>query len=61
MSALAQILAQVRELLDGALSGRDERLDKLEARVAAVEERLSPPTTAAKARTATARGGAHNA
>lgn len=61
MSAVAQILSQVREFVAEALSGRDDRLDKLEARIAAVEERLSSPPTVAKARTATARGGAHNA
>lgn len=61
MSAVGQILDQVRALLDP----RDSRLDKLEERVTALEEAAKPPgapkatrgaATTAKARTAHIKG-----
>lgn len=70
MSQFGQILVQVREMIEGALRGRDSRLDRLEERVTALEEVGTPsaapkaargkPTTA-HARTGEVKGGAHGA
>lgn len=55
MSAIGQILDQVRDIVEGALSkvhardkAQDERLDALEARVKVLEDEASPPAAAAK-------------
>lgn len=52
MSAVAQILGQVEEFVKELLSGRDKRLDDLEARVAKLEAAGKP---SAAAKTASAR------
>ena len=52
MSAVAQILGQVEEFVKELLSGRDKRLDDMEARVAQLEAAGKP---SAAAKTASAR------
>lgn len=59
MSAVAQILGQVEEFVKELLSGRDKRLDDLEARVAKLEVAGKPSAAATKtaqARPASATG-----
>jgi BMFP domain-containing protein YqiC len=63
MSAVAQILGQVEEFVKELLTGRDKRLDDLEARVAKLEAAGKSPaaakTATASARTASASGKAN--
>lgn len=70
MSAAGQIIAQVKEFVEGVLAkvhahdeAQDKRLDALEARVSALEPAKSTTARAATAKTGTAAaaGKAHDA